>query len=118
MRHFVCLEDAGGGGDFAWLYKTPGSSVFWLVQQEHPVQMVHLIKPATGDGGGKVSFEWEKGTWGHLLATWSGNQLSLYVNGKYCSVAYVPAARLMRKLGPTSWSAARTRAWAARRIRF
>lgn len=104
MRFFFRIaggSSAGGAGvdagDFAWLYKFFNVSVFWLVQRDMPQRRFFTVGPASGDAGGIARFDWEKGVWGHLIAAWSGNQMSLYVNGQYAGSVYVKDERILRR---------------------
>lgn len=95
MRHWFRVGD----GDFAFLYKFWGESVTWLVQQRRFLQRIYYLRPASCDTGGLIKFDWERGKWSHLIATWSGNQMGLYINGEFDGVIYVPTANILETLG-------------------
>lgn len=82
-------------GNFIWLYKPFIYPVNWLVQQEGYRRTFYSNMPTSGDLGGKVKFELLDGQWGHLIATWAGNQTALYANGQLVGATYVPTPRLI-----------------------
>ncbi len=104
-RFFFRVHQAGDAADdgFLWLYKLTISSVCWLAQQRTPQTMVYILAPRAPDwpGGGDEFFEWQQGQWSHLLATWSGNQMSLFINGRYVESTYLPCAQILPRLADT-----------------
>ncbi|MDD5704380.1 MAG: DUF6067 family protein [Kiritimatiellae bacterium] len=100
MRFYFRLHDVvpsgpGDSGDFVWLYKSFIYPALWLVQQDTYHREFYTVMPASGDAGGKVSLELPDGQWGHLIATWSGNQMAMYVNGQFVGANYVPTPHLI-----------------------
>ena len=83
--------------DFAWLYKFFIYSVTWLSKQSSPQIEYYYIRTASGDSGGVLKYDWETDRWAHVLATWSGSQLALYVDGKFAGSEYVPSRNIIRQ---------------------
>lgn len=95
LRHFFEMRQAPsasspGTESFLWLYRFFNYSVFWLAQQDTYRREFHRLTPASGDEGGFVSYQWEPQAWGHWLACWSGNQMSLYIDGEHVGQMYLP----------------------------
>lgn len=106
MRWFFKVGESGdaggsGEGDFLWLYKYFQYSVFWLVQQDRPQRQVYHVAPASLDYGGPPPFDWKQGQWSHLIASWAGSQMNLYIDGKYIGTTYTPTRHVLRQFAST-----------------
>ncbi len=106
MRFYFRFHEPSGpnsadSGNFVWLYKYFIYPVTWLVQQDTYKRSFYSVTPGSGDRGGAVRFEWKQDTWAHVIATWSGSQMSLYVNGQFVGTAYTPSPNLLSALDST-----------------
>lgn len=98
MRFFVGISEGAqkspqDGGTFLWLYRYFSRSTYFLVWDSRD--------QATVAGPDPIAYMdyMKKGEWCHLVGTWNGDELRMYINGVFQSVARVTTPRLLRSIG-------------------
>ncbi|MBI3922495.1 MAG: LamG domain-containing protein, partial [Armatimonadetes bacterium] len=98
MRFFVGVNEGEkkspqDGGTFLWLYRYFTRSTYFLVWDSRDQATVAAPDPIA-----YVDYL-KKGEWCHLVGTWNGDELRMYINGVFQSVARVTTPRILRSLG-------------------
>ena len=94
MRFFFILDEGEArvpqdGGTFLWLYHFFSNSNYFLVWDSRGY-------PTLCSAAGGL---FKKGEWVHLVGTWNGDELRLFVNGKPSGWRRVSTPTILRSLG-------------------
>jgi len=95
MRFFFSWTEAQptppqDGGQFLWLYRYFSRSTYFLVWDSRGYPTVCAQDPK--------QFEdvFRRGEWVHLVGTWNGNEMRLFINGRLQRTARVPTPAILR----------------------
>ena len=112
MRFFFALNEADpntprDGGTFLWLYRFFSRTTYFLAwdPRGYPTLVAADSK--------QFPKLFEKGQWVHLVGTWNGDEMRLFLNGKPQGSCRVATAQILRTLGKTFTVGGENRANAA-----
>lgn len=98
MRFFVAVSQGpaqtqADGGTFLWLYRFFAHSTYFLAWDSRGF-------PRLAAQNRKVCANaFQAGQWTHLVGTWNGDEMRLYINGVHQSTARMTTSRLLRSVG-------------------
>jgi hypothetical protein len=97
MRFFVTVNEgeqkpAHDGGTFLWLYRFFSRSTYFLVWDSRGYPVLAAADPK------QFPDVFATGQWVHLLGAWSGDELSLYINGRLQGRRRVSTPTILRSL--------------------
>lgn len=98
MRFFFGINEApaqtqADGGTFLWLYHFFGSSNYFLAWDSRGYPRLASMNPKVCPSA------FAPGKWTHLVGTWNGDELRMYINGQFQNSSRMTTGRVLRSVG-------------------